>query len=60
MVTLNTTMTKMSSCFNLLAQKDGNYAGDEKNNDQRVQEQVQQFKCEQIRGGSKRDRWVRT
>ena len=32
--------------FNSLAQKGGNYAGDQKNDDQRIQEQVQQFKYE--------------
>ena len=42
-------------CFDLLAEKGGNYAGDKKNDDQRIQEQVQQFKCE---GTVASGRWI--
>ena len=44
--------------FDPLAQKGGNHAGDEKNDDQRIQEQVQPFKCESTAAGG--TRWGRT
>jgi len=37
--------------FNLLTEKRGDYAGDEKNDDQRIEEQVQQLKCERTPAG---------